>query len=56
VGFHIIQVLDKRGAGAKPLPVVRDEIEDIISREKAEKKYAEWMADLRKRSYIEIRL
>jgi len=56
VGFHIIQVLDKRGAGAKPLPVVRDEIEDIISREKAEKKYTEWMADLRKRSYIEIRL
>ena len=56
VGFHIIQVIDKRGAGAKPLPVVREEIEDIISREKAEKKYAEWMADLRKRSYIEIRL
>jgi parvulin-like peptidyl-prolyl isomerase len=56
VGFHIIQVLDKRGAGAKPLPAVRNEIEDIIGREKAEKKYADWMAELRKRSYIEIRL
>jgi len=55
-GFHIIQVLDKRGGGAKPLPDVRNEIEDIIGREKAEKKYAEWMEELRKRSYIEIRL
>lgn len=56
LGFHIIQVLDKRGAGAKPLSAVRDEIEDIIGREKAEKKYADWMAELRKRSYIDIRL
>ncbi len=56
LGFHVIQILDKRGAGAKPLPAVRDEIEDIIGREKAEKKYADWMAELRKRSYIEIRL
>jgi parvulin-like peptidyl-prolyl isomerase len=56
VGFHIIQVLDKRGAGAKPLSAVRNEIEDVIGREKAEKKYADWMAELRKQSYIEIRL
>ncbi|MCX5833587.1 MAG: peptidylprolyl isomerase [Deltaproteobacteria bacterium] len=56
LGFHIIQVLDKRGGGAKPLSAVRDEIEDIIGREKAEKKYADWMAELRKRSYIDIRL
>ncbi|HOD36011.1 MAG TPA: peptidylprolyl isomerase [Syntrophales bacterium] len=55
-GFHIIQVVDKRGGGAKPLPDVRNEIEDIIGREKAEKKFADWMADLRKRSYIEVRL
>jgi parvulin-like peptidyl-prolyl isomerase len=56
MGFHIIQIVDKRGGGAKPLSAVRDEIEDIIGREKAEKKYADWMAELRKRSYIEIRL
>jgi parvulin-like peptidyl-prolyl isomerase len=55
-GFHIIQILDKRGGGAKPLSAVRNEIEDAIGREKAEKKYGEWMAGLRKRSYIEIRL
>ncbi len=55
-GFHIIQVLDKRGGGAKPLPEVRNEIEDAIAREKAEKKYGDWMAELRKRSFIEIRL
>ncbi len=56
LGFHIIQIVDKRGAGAKPLSAVRGEIDDIIGREKAEKKYADWMAELRKRSYIEIRL
>ena len=54
-GFHIIQILDKRGGGMKPLPVVHNEIEDAIGREKAEKKYGEWMTELRKRSYIEIR-
>lgn len=56
VGLHIIKVLDKRGAGAKPLEVVREEIKAKLEEEKMEKGYEEWIADLRKRSHIEIKL
>ncbi len=55
VGFHIIRVADKRGAGLKPIEAVREEIRRKIEDEKADKRYDDWMADLRKRSHIEIR-
>ena len=56
VGFHIIKVLDKRGAGIKPINVVREEIKVKLEEEKMEKKYEEWIADLRKKSHVEITL
>lgn len=56
VGLHIIKVLDKRGAGVKPLEVVREEIKAKLEEEKMEKGYEEWIVDLRKRSHIEIKL
>jgi len=55
LGFHIIKVVDKRGAGFKPIAAVRDEIKAKLEDEKLEKKYDEWISALRKRSYIEIR-
>lgn len=55
-GFHIIQLLDRRGAGIKSLQSVRDEILNKLTLEKSEKKFEEWMTDLRKKSHIEIRL
>jgi len=56
VGFHIIKVTDRRGAGIKSLEWVREEIKDKISNVKIEKKFFEWMEELRKKSYIEVRL
>jgi len=56
MGFHIIAVVDKRGAGLKPLPMVRNEIKAKIEDEKVAKKYDEWMEDLRKKSFIDVRL
>jgi len=56
MGFHLIAVVDKRGAGLKPLPVVRNEIKAKIEDEKIAKKYDEWIDGLRKRSFIDIRL
>jgi peptidyl-prolyl cis-trans isomerase SurA len=56
VGFHIIRVLDKRGAGVKPIGVIREEIKAKLEEEKMEKGYEEWIVDLRKRSHIENRL
>ena len=56
VGFHIIQVVDRRGAGLKPIENVREEIREKIDREKMEKKFGEWVEELRKKSHIEIKL
>jgi len=56
VGFHIIQVIDRRGAGLKAIESVRDEIREKIDREKMDKKYGEWIEELRKKSHIEIKL
>ena len=55
-GFLLLVVVDKKGAGLKPLRVVRDEIKAKIEDEKVNKKYDEWMAELRKKSFIDIRL
>ena len=56
MGFQIIEVVDKKGAGLKPLLVVRDEIKAKIEDEKVAKKYDEWMDGIRKKSFIDIRL
>lgn len=56
VGFHIIKVTDRKGAGIKSIESVREEIKDIIGRTKIEKKFYEWIEELRKKSYIETRL
>jgi len=56
MGFHIIAVVDKRGAGLKPLPAVRNEIKAKIEDEKVAKKYDEWIEDIRKKSFIDVRL
>jgi len=54
-GFHIIKIVDKRGAGFKPIAAVRDEIKAKLEDEKLEKKYDEWISSVRKKSHIEIR-
>ncbi len=56
VGFHIIQVIDRRGAGLKPIESVREEIREKLDMEKVEKKFDEWLDALRTRSHIEIKL
>ena len=55
-GFHIIQVIDKRGAGIKPIESVREEIIGKIGSVKVEKKFQEWLKEQREKSLIEIRL
>lgn len=56
IGFHIIKVTDKKGAGVKSLESVRDEIKEKILEEKGEKRYEGWIQELRKKSHIEIRI
>ncbi len=56
VGFHIIKVIDRRGAGFKNIESVREEIREKIDQEKMEKKFDEWMDALRIKSHIEIKM
>ena len=56
VGFHIIQVVDKKGAGLKPITAVREEIKTKIEDEKLDKKFEEWIASIRAKSHIEVKL
>jgi len=56
VGFHIIKIIDRRGAGIKPIENVREEIIAKIGNEKMKKKFEEWLKELRERSLVEIRL
>lgn len=55
VGFHIIKVIDRRGAGLKNIESVREEIREKIDQRKMEKKFDEWLDDLRMKSHIEIK-
>ncbi|MBW2649161.1 MAG: peptidylprolyl isomerase [Deltaproteobacteria bacterium] len=56
VGFHVIRVIDKRGAGIKPVEEVREEIIRNIGNEKMKKEFEEWMKELREKSLVEIKL
>jgi parvulin-like peptidyl-prolyl isomerase len=56
VGFHIIQVVDKKGAGLKPIAAVREEIKTKIEDEKLDKNFDEWIASVRAKSHIELKL
>ena len=55
-GFHIILVIDRRGAGLKSIASVREEVREKLDMEKVEKKFEEWLRALRMKSYIEIKL
>ncbi len=56
LGLHIIQVVDRRGAGIKPLESVREEVFQKIDEEKIEKMFEKCLVGIRKRSYIDIKL
>jgi len=55
IGFHIITVIDRRGAGIKAIESVREEIREKLDMEKMEKKFEEWLVALRTKSHIEIK-
>lgn len=56
MGYHIVQVIDQKGAGLKSIAMVREEIRNKIEEEKLDKKFGEWISSVREKSHIEIRL
>ena len=55
LGYHIFKVLDRQQAAPRPLADARNEIQDLIYKEKVKKKLEVWIAGLRKNAYISIR-
>lgn len=55
-GYGIIRVLDRQEESTKKLEEVRQDIESQLYRMKMEKKYQEWMQELRNKAYVEIKL
>ena len=55
IGYHIFKVEEKQGENKKKLDDVRKEINEIIYREKAKKRFEEWIKELKEKAYISIR-
>ncbi len=57
MGYHIIKVIDKKEASEeRPLEAVRDEIREKFYRQKAEKALKNWIEQIKKTAYIEVKL
>ncbi len=53
-GIQIIQVLDKGGTGATPLSKVRDAIYRILLRKEIDRRYGEWIRELKEKAYTKV--
>jgi peptidyl-prolyl cis-trans isomerase SurA len=56
VGSFVIRVLEKKDESFVPFEELKDKIHEILFQEKTEKLFKEWLAELRARAIIEIRL
>jgi len=56
MGLHILRVLDRKGGEPKSFAEVQNKIRDEMIQVEAEKKYNEWMKDLKSKAYILIKL
>ncbi|MDD5424387.1 MAG: peptidylprolyl isomerase [Candidatus Omnitrophica bacterium] len=54
-GYFIFKVEEKRDARTRTLSEARDDIENIIYREKAQQRYLDWMAKLKRDAFIQIK-
>lgn len=54
-GFHVIKLIDRKVAEPKPLPEVDEEIRQQLRQKEMEKQTKGYLADLRKRTLVDIR-
>lgn len=55
-GYQILFVEDILMEGSKTVDQVRDQIQNILYKERAEKRFAEWIASLKKNAHIKLML
>ncbi len=54
--FHLLQVVERRERPAKPFEEVQDRIRALLFNQAAEKEYERWVAELRSKAFVEVRL
>lgn len=54
-GYYIFKVDERKESYLRPLSEARADIENTIFREKAQKRYEEWMAKLKRDAFIQIK-
>lgn len=54
-GYHLFRIEEKDPGKVSPLNEVREKIRTILFREKAEKRFKEWMEELKAQAYISVR-
>ena len=54
-GYHLFKIEDKKTGETPTLNTVREKIHNLLFRQKAEKRFKEWMDGLKTRAYISIR-
>jgi peptidyl-prolyl cis-trans isomerase SurA len=55
-GFHLIQMLDRKESGARSFDEVKDELREQLYVQKMEKATHSWLAEVRKKSHIDIKM
>lgn len=55
-GFHILRVMEKKGGEPHALAEVQPKIRDELVRVESEKQFREWIATLKSKAYIDIKL
>lgn len=54
-GYHLFMVMDKRTGRLESLEETREKIRSLLFKEEAQKRFKEWMEELKGRAYISIR-
>lgn len=54
-GYHLFKIEEKKTGELPPLEEVRMKIHHLLFRQKAEKRFKEWMEELKARAYISLR-
>ncbi len=55
LGFHIFKVVERQRSSIKPLSEVRDQIQDILFKQRMKERLEAWIKNLRKNAYISLR-
>ena len=55
LGYHIFKVVERQKSSVRPLTEVRDQVQDILFKEKLKKRLDSWLQGLKKDAYISIR-